>query len=291
MPAIPVTGHSRDPSFAFFPEVASLEQLPRLSPASWDFRDSLARARYAPRHLRGASELDHQLARVRRGDSMEIAVAYHVTDSRLARDFLAAHIITLHDEQLRAGTLTETAADRAHGILRIMVPLDTVIASLEVWGDSTKRMARARYTVDPLECNRLCLSDIVLFDGDTRTENTTLDSALTHAITGERHSVRRPLGVYWEAYGAVDSRGAEVSLMVTPARPGRMRRIATALRLTRAQSPIRLRWRTTPQGAVAAESVVLRLPEEARGKYRVVLTIDPAAGRAVTSSREIELVP
>jgi hypothetical protein len=70
-----------------------------------------------------------------------------------------------------------------------------------------------------------------------------------------------------------------------------MRRIATALRLTRAQSPIRLRWRTTPQGAVAAESVVLRLPEEARGKYRVVLTIDPAAGRAVTSSREIELVP
>ena len=291
VPAIPVTGHSRDPSFAFFPGVESLAELPRLSASSWDFRDSLARARYAPRHLRGAVDLDHQLARVLRGDSMVIAVAYHVTDARLAKDFLSAHVIALHDGQLRAGTSAEVASDRARGILRISVPTDTVIASLEVWGDSTERMARARYTVDPIVCGRLCVSDIVLFDGDQRTADMNLDAALTHAIIGDRHSVRRPLGVYWEAYGAMDSAGAEVSLMVTPARPGRLRRIATALRLSRAQSPIRLRWRTTPQGAIAAESVILRLPDAARGTYRVVLTIDPVDGRAVTSSREIELVP
>jgi hypothetical protein len=291
-PGVRVTGHGREPSFAFFPDVPSLARVPTIAATAWDFRDSLARARYAPRHVRGAYELPHQLARVLRGDSMEITVAYAVTDPRLAHDSLASHIVVLYDDLKRAGT-AELTADRARGILRIIVPRDTVIASLEVRGDSTMRVARARYTVAPLACARVCVSDIVLFDGEKRTDSTDLTSALASALTKPRHSVRQPLGVYWEAYGGIDTSGVEVSLMVTPRSPSRMRRIATALRLAREQSPIRLRWRAAPQvgTAIAAESVVLRLPHAARGGYRVVLTLKSPDGTAVTSSREIELTP
>jgi hypothetical protein len=74
---------------------------------------------------------------------------------------------------------------------------------------------------------------------------------------------------------------------VTPIEMSRARRMAVALRLARQQSPVALRWQATPR---RAESVVLRLPSGARGKYRVVLTIDPSNGPAVTSTREIELV-
>lgn len=287
-PAFGVSGHGREPSFSLFPAVASLRNL-RVTPGSWRFQDSLARSRYAPRYLKEITPLPHQLIRQRRGDTSVIVVAFRLADTVLARDeSRGTALFALHGM---------TVLDRNHPIvfdrgeiaaLRLPVPADTVVASIEILGDSSRRLSRARYTVDPLPCERVCLSDLLFFEPATSAD-TTLEAALTKALTEARHRSGRRLAVYWELYSA-PAGDAEFALTMRPMNVGRLRRLATRMRLTPERSPVSLRWRAAPGSPMDARTVVLRFPETARGDYRVVLTVTTADGRTLRAEREIELI-
>lgn len=288
-----VTGHGREPSFALFPDVATPRAIERIEERVWDFTDSLARSRFAPRNVKGLRPLPHQLARLARGDSIEIVAAYVANDTGMARDTLLGAISAKWRDEGRTVSAIRTSARR--GVVRMRVPRDTVIVSIEVHGAPSRRLARARYTIDPLPCTGGCISDLLLFDATDGSrpggDPVQLDSVLPRALTAGRVSARLPLGVYWEMDLPATAATAEISVLVTPVAVGRLRRLATQLRLARAQSPIRLGWSATRRGRHEAQSVVLRLPDGARGRYNVVLTVDTSDGTSLTRSREIEVGP
>ena len=282
-----VTGHGREPSFSFFPAVSSLRNL-RVAEGSWRHVDSLARSRYAPRYLKEISALPHQLIRQRRGDTSVIVVAFRLADTVLARDeSRGTALFALHGSTVLEQN-RPVAFDRGELVaLLLPVPRDTVVASIEILGDTSRRLSRARYTVDPLPCERVCLSDLLLFEPATAAD-TSLEIALTKALTEPRHRGSRQLAVYWELYAA-PAGDAEFALTMRPVNVGRLRRLATRMRLAPERSPVSLRWRAEPGSPTDARSVVLRFPETARGDYRVVLTITTADGRTLRAEREIEL--
>lgn len=290
-----MTGHDREPSYVFFPDVSSAKSIPRLTASSWRFRDAASETRYAPRHVKGASTLDHQLVRFPRRDSMLVAVAFRIADTALARDSFSAHVGVYLDStphvvsgEARRAPLGEP---RSAGVLSAIVPQDTMIVSVEVRGDSSKRIARARYTLDPLPCEGAwCVSDLLLFEGESQRERADVNLALTNAITTQTFSVQRPLGVLWEVQGEPTAAPMWISLTVTPLRTSLARRVATRLHLAPEQAPVRLRWQTTV-GDNDTQSVTLRLPQAARGRYRVMLTLDVPDASPISTTREIELVP
>jgi hypothetical protein len=277
-----ITGHDREPSYFFFPDARSIRSMPPIAPGAWSFRDPLARTRYAPRHLKGLSGLTHVLTRFPRRDSTLIAVAFHLRDTALARDSVGAYLTAYRREQLLIGKPRD-------GALWLMVPNDTIVASIEVRGTSTKRAERARYTVDPLmHHDGWALSDLLLFDPAKGYSGGEAERALQEAIVDMRIAATDGLGVLWEIESPA-SQPVWMSLTVEPLHVGVARRIATRLHLARELAPVRLRWQSMVQRAREGQSVTLRLPPTARGRYRVVLTVQPSSGPSLSASREIEV--
>lgn len=279
-----VTGHDREPSYSFFPDVRSARAMPALTSGSWRLREASARTRYAPLHIEALHELPHQLVRFPRADSMLIAVAFRVFDTALARDSLNARLSVYHNSELRA-------AGPRDGALWMTVPNDTQVASIEVRGVTTRRAARARYTIDPLACAQWCVSDLLLFDSSAGDVSGNVAQAIPNAITESTVSNRTPLGVLWEVHGTVSSAPVSLSLTVSPVNVSVARRLATRLHLAQAIAPVRLHWQATIHASPEGQSVTLRLPPSARGWYRVLLTIEPPGARPITTARDIELVP
>jgi hypothetical protein len=278
-----ITGHDREPSYFFFPDAASIRAVPALAPAAWSLRNPIARTRYAPRHLKGLTGLTHVLARFPRHDSTLVAVAFQLRDTALAHDSISAYLAAYHNAALRFG-------EASHGVLWIMVPNDTMIASIEARGPTSKHAERARYTVDPLpHRDGWSLSDLVLFDPEKGYSGGAWERALPETIVDTRLSAASPLGVLWEIEAPPAPQPVWLSLTVEPQHVGIARRIATRLRLARELAPVRLRWQSTIQRSREGQSVTLRLPPTARGRYRVVLTIEPPRGPSLSASREIEV--
>lgn len=283
-----ITGHDREPSYSPFPDVQSVASPPRLDGSSWRLRAPMARSRYAPRHLKGLSALSHQLVRFPRGDSTLLAVAYAVNDTALARDSLSG-AIGLYGE---SGLRVHRSPRGLNGPLSLLVPNDTLVMSVEVLGAHSKRAARARYTIEPLACaGAWCLSDLLLFDPSRGYSGTDVELVLPEALTDVKFSTRRALGVLWEIQGMPSTEPVWLSVTVEPLRLGLARRIASRLHLAPRADRVRLRWQSSLPRASRVENVTLRLPAKARGRYRVVLTLEPPNAAPLSASREIELVP
>lgn len=278
-----VTGHDREPSYFFYPDVASIRSPPRVTEASWKLHAPVPPTRYAPRHIERMSALPHQLARFPRGDSMLVAIAYRVDDTALVHDALRARLAVLRHDGVTI------AAAREHGTTLTTRLRDTAIASIEVRGERTKRVARARYTIDPLPCGSWCVSDLLLFTPTADSSPRSVEQALPSAATDFSFSNRQPLGVFWEIQGASPA-SVWISVTVSPLRVSLARRIAARLNLAPELAPVRMRWQatlTSPLGG--GQHVTLRLPLTARGRYRVLLTVEPPSGPPLIASRDIEL--
>lgn len=286
-----VTGHDRQPSYRWFPDVASVREGVRLDSAVWKFRDPLARSRYAPRHLARVDGLSHQLARFPRGDSMLVAVVFTVTDTALARDSLTSWLIT-RDADLRDRPAVRATTSR--GALLATVAAEPLIVSVEVRGSTSRHAARTRYNVDPLSCHRgWCLSDLLLFTPSGNDSlQAALDSAVVVATPDMTFSRRAPLGVLWELQsGSAGAQPVWLGLTVSRVGVSPMRRLASRLKLAPAIAPIHLRWQAVQTSARDTRHVTLRLPQSASGRYRVQLTIEAAGVPTLTASRDIEVRP
>ena len=280
-----ITGHDREPSYFFYPELASPRLVSRLTAGSWNLRSPVAPSRYAPRHVKSMSDLPHMLVRFARGDSMEIAVAFDIRDSALAADSLSAYLGVL-----QRGELSLRVRGSGRSVLWMKIHNDTAIASIEVRGATSKRAARARYTIEPLASRAgTSLSDLLLYDatGDAPRAPRAL---MLLARTDATISTRTPLGVYWEIEGVPGGTPVTLSLTVEPTRTGIARRIAARLGLAPEVAPVRLSWQSAIRDSAEGQSVALRLPPRARGKYRVLLSVDRPGAPPLTTSREIELV-
>jgi hypothetical protein len=279
-----ITGHDREPSYNVFPDVASIRSV-RLDSSMWTLRAQFATSRYSPRSLARLGALRHQLARFPRGDSLLLVARYATRDTALERDSLSALLLALQRDTLRRDSLHRSTTHSATLIL--VVPSDEMVASIEVIGKHSKHAERARYSVDPLPRHgSAVMSDVLLFDPQAADES--FGGVIAAALPDVRVAARAPIGVYWEIQG-VPSGPATMSLTVEPVHVGLARRLATRFRLARELSPVRLRWQAIIDSA-AGQRVTIRLPDNARGSYRLVLTMQQGGGDALTTARLIEVV-
>ncbi|MGH7636820.1 MAG: hypothetical protein ACREOK_04140 [Gemmatimonadaceae bacterium] len=283
-PNFAVTGHSRSPSYHFVPPAdkvtgASEESLRRLS-------ESRARTRYAPRHIERLTRLSHQLARFPRGDSMLIVAAVAPVDTILARDRWRAALA------VRRGDSVSVIASTRGRSLAGWVANDTMIVSVEALGDSTRRAARSRYTIDPVDCSSWCLSDLLVVDAARVDRTATPEDAVRAALTELRVQPGTSIGVYFElapavAQGARPSAAATVTLTMTPVHVGLLRRAAARLRLADRPEAVRMRWQAVVEGS--PQLVAIDVPASASGRYLMQLTITPRGAASISASREIEI--
>lgn len=237
-----ITGHDREPSYFFFPNTRSVGA--PISDSSWALRRPTMPSRYAPRHVEWMGALEHQLARFPQGDSMRVVAIARPRDGALALDSVAATLGALQDTSIR---LARTSGRP----VALTVPNAATLVSVELYGATTHRAERARYDVAALECQVRCVSDLLLFAPQADSV-TSLAQAAELALTSARIERGAPLGIYWQIGGTPGDSVAWATVVVEP-------------------SPVRLRWQLR---VARAGSIVLRLPENARGRLRVRLTID-----------------
>lgn len=212
---------------------------------------------------------------------MEVLVRYDVADQVLSADTVVSYLCTGR----------RCTRGRSHRSLVAGIEAAETLLSVEVRGDSSRRAARARYTIEPLQCSAGdCLSDLLLFDATTASDAETAESVLPKSLTSFVLSNRMPLGVYWELRQTSDNQGPiSVSLTVSPVRVSLGRRLATRLHLAPAVAPVSLNWQATSSAGLQHRHVTLRLPENARGRYRVTLTIESPQGSKLVATRDIHL--
>jgi hypothetical protein len=285
-PSIRVSGHDREPAFAFFPEVRSPDRTSFLTADAWRLKDPMAITRYAPRHLSTIVSLPHQLARFVRGDSMLVVAAFDITDSLLRRDSLAVALALLDE---RDGGI-RVSRERSGRVITGVFSRDTAIASLEALGLTSRRAARARYSLAPPHCQpQWCLSDLLLLD--PARSDATEDPALVvrAALPGSTLGTGSPVEVFWEISSDSVGGSATIGLTVSPVRVALARRAAAALRLVRPAAPVRLRWESVLRPGRQGQRVTLRLPRLARGRYRIDLAVERSGRPRLSSVREIDV--
>ncbi|HYC52808.1 MAG TPA: hypothetical protein VEB19_16965 [Gemmatimonadaceae bacterium] len=279
------TGHSRSPSYYFLPDVATSASALTLASLEWRLTDSLPRSRYAPRHAKRISGLPYQLARFPHGDSVLLIAAFDVSDTILARDSVRAGVAIWRPG--RSASVHAIASQR----VTARVAADTAVVSIEVLGRKTLRAQRARLPIAPLECApSWCLSDILFVEPQAVDSAPDPDVAAATALGSPQLQLGQPLGVYWELHTGERPGPVDVTLTVTPVRVSRWRRVASSLRLARPATPVRLQWATVPRRSREAQQVILRLPEDLRGRFRVSLAISRAGQEPLSVQREISVV-
>lgn len=183
------TGHDRDPSYHF----AAVRD--RGDSVHWDVRAKGARERYAPPYIDSLTDLDAQFAMLKRGDSAIVVAVYadsgaHDAVLGVSADAPVAHV---------AGDSTVTIRVR-----RARTAWRGVVAGVEHYDAAHRRDARARIWLAPpaAPAGAPALSTLLLFAGDTSATVSSLDDALSRALTAnELPANQRLLGLYWEVYG------------------------------------------------------------------------------------------
>ena len=135
-----------------------------------------------------------------------------------------------------------------------------------------------------------CLSDLLFTAAAANDSAPEPEVALARALPEGRVDAGVPLGVYWEMHAA--GRGpVSVSLTVMPLRVSVLRRVATALRVARPVTPVRLQWQSVPRRQREGYPVTVRLPDDLRGRFRVRLTVERPGMTVLSAEREVIVSP
>ena len=110
---------------------------------------------------------------------------------------------------------------------------------------------------------------------------------------GDTVTRNRPIGLFWETYGlASDGETVDIAVSVERVDHSWIRSARQKLGLTPVDTPIRIKWTDArpPADRAAAHAISLDLENLDSGRYRVTLTLTPASGSAVATTREIALI-
>ncbi|MDB4883320.1 MAG: hypothetical protein JWL95_2086 [Gemmatimonadetes bacterium] len=283
-----VIGHDPVPSFAFAPTIDLLDSLASATDAAWKLQEHLAESRFAPRLVHRVAPVAAQFARFRRGDSTLLVAAYAVRDDSLGHSAAAAVGATVGDGR----TFIAPTADSA-GHAKLSLPESPLLAGVEVADTLTRTLGRARvlYALGASSPG-LALSDLLLYRSG-ESPPASLDSALAAAIPGDTISRARPVGIYWETYGAADSsQSLDISVTVERIDRSWLRSARQRVHLAAPDSPLRLLWsdsRPPEPGGAAVRAVSLDLANLEPGRYRLTVALSRAGGTPVSSARELQL--
>ena len=284
--------------YNFVPDPAVFNAPANLRQDDWDLKLRSARTNYAPAYARHFRALHRkQIAIFRRGDSALVVAAYDVSDDtlfargRIEAGLFAAPVDSMTIGEVRGAIQSESGMS---GVLMAHAAWSPMVVSLEILNDSSRSAARARYGLrPPTGEGRIQLSDLLLFSprpSDSISHR--LETVLPLALQTDRVNGRDLLGVFWETYGVrPEGESFPVTITIERIREGLMRRTAERLHLASPFSPVKVQWREVPDGknGIASRAVNLDLSQLGSGLYAISVTLTPADGAPVVSTRELRI--
>lgn len=252
---------------------------------AWELDDPRPRSAWAP-PSGVVHPLPHQVAAFRRDDRRLVVAAFDAPEALggcpVDAGLFLAGAFSAREEVLANGTLP----------LRIVEPGPggtSTIVGVEVRCRDRAGAARVRL---PLPETGPLLSDILLLES-VRELPGTLDAALPHARRRSTASAGDSLVVFWEWYGERGPAAAlSVTLSLTRESESFLRKALAWVGLAEGdEEAVGIRWSEVADADAPGRSIALRLPDLAPGRYRLTLEVVSAGSGAVSSTREIEVVP
>jgi hypothetical protein len=281
------------PSFEFIPTLVMVRDPFAIRAADWKTDAKLARTEYAPPGVRHLDPLPHQVAVFRRDGRAEVVAAFAMQrDSLPPAPMLDAGAVLMRDPDAPPVAWTGRV-NGTRGLFRLRAEPTQAVLSLEAREPVSRRAARARFGVDLRRMGTpgLSISDVLLLDRpDARP--TSLDEAAPLARGTTEFAPGDRLALYWEVYGlrgGADSVTFSVALARRP--PGTVRRAAESIGLSRAVTPVRMRWvEEPPATGVLARSLAIALPRVPPGAYVLEVAVRTRSGAVSTTQRDITVV-
>lgn len=289
-PGDAVVGYTGGRSWEWLPPLSVARDPRALKGDEWPTEESAVTiTRYGPAYAARMAELPHQFARFRRGRETVLVAAFTLRDDSLAAaPRLNAALVAMEDADGRPATAQ--ARFTRQGVLRVTLPADSVVASLEVRADSSRIFGRRRVALGGDA--RAAVSDLLLLS-DPAARPVTLDEAAAGARSSAEARAGERLAVFWETYDVDRADSMTVRVRLVPDEPGWGRRQLEAVGLARAGRTAAMRWvEPVEPGAVVGRALGVSLPAGLRpGGYTLEVTVllpgrEPAiARRALTVVR------
>ncbi|HET9276161.1 MAG TPA: hypothetical protein VFN96_08835, partial [Gemmatimonadales bacterium] len=178
--------------------------------------------------------------------------------------------------------------DDPRGVVRSTAPWPASVVSLEVERPGSNRYARLRVASEPDTGEPFAISDLLLFEAG-ETLPASLDSVAGRALGDLVLDRQKPVGLYWELYGATGETIA-ASVSVEPARKGLLGRLGQSLGVVSRMQPVRLEWSGPGPGTdFAARSIELNLGRLDPGRYTIIVEARDGSGRRAAARRPVVL--
>jgi hypothetical protein len=285
-----ITGHDAGVPYDFLPSMHAVEHAGHLTDGDWQLNDPRAHMGYAPSYARTVHEIPHQIAIFRRGDSALVVAAW---DGRADTTLIGRRLdaaLALVEEGRPAVVARQTGVSLV-GRIAATAPIDSGIASLELFAAADRRAARARVGLPPGMIDGLALSSLLLYSpGDASPDS--LGAVSGDALPSDVVTGARAVGVFWEAYGVQPSAGpVEFALSVEQIDVDWMHRAAATIHLADPAAELRVRWEEVPamKAGIAARGIRLDLSRLRAGRYRIELTVTSVGGGTAVATRDVHV--
>lgn len=276
------------------------ESLAREGRGEWDRENPRARASYSlplgDSTTRWVHGIDHQLALFRRGDSAVLLAAYRLPPDSFPPGLPTEAALAILPGRGSVPPLVTPFPTGGHtGRVAAPAPTGPILASVEIVAAEAGRAARVRHETElaALEPGQMALSDILLLEGDSLPES--VEAAAEAARTSTRVAPGERVGVFWEIYGLPRERAEALafSVSIAESRAGWLTRLGRRIGLTRAPTPVRVRWseRSGATGALS-RALALQIPPDLRpGEYTLELTASLPGRESLTVRRAVRVQP
>ena len=281
-----VSGHEATPNYHFIPASWRVDSLPSIT---FDLDQDRSAERYASVVADRLKELNPQIARFRRGDSVEIVAAYDVSqDKDLDTAGVVASLVLATDEVSPPSVVSMVGP---RGALDLRADGRPQLLSLEVVRSDSRHAGWKRTSVwlPPKPAGALDVSDLLIFaPGESEVREL---AGATPLALGSSATQRTKLGVYWEVYGLARADSAlPMSLTLTRVAQGPFERLGEAIGVAPRTNPLSITWRENPTlGSITTRSVILDLSLIPRGKYELRVEAAPLGQAAASTTRIIEI--
>ncbi|MGQ0715256.1 MAG: hypothetical protein ACT4PJ_16275 [Gemmatimonadaceae bacterium] len=281
-----LTGHEPNPAYDFFPDADALESPYDASDGNWHLRRPRASAHYAHPFAAPLRSVRHQIAQLRRGDSLLVVAAWDATDDTLFSDGVARAALVLSRDDGRYRELVRSDTSGSRGVLTVRAPIRDHLASLELFAAKSRAAARARSGLRGARfTDDIAVSDILLLSPGERPR--TFDEVLQRLLPDGRLGENRQVTLYWEIYG-VAIEAPRVTVTVSRVRASFGRRLAERLGLRDEPQTVEMHWETdAPASHSTAGSVTLDLRDRPTGTWRISVSVTAAGRTAAGTSRNI----
>lgn len=290
-----------------------------IPPETWITTPREARTWYAAPYAPDFRELETQVARFRRGDSLLVVGAYQpdaasalggvpgADDPRRdpfggRDDPFAPRGDPFGEEEtspVRAGLFLvpedggeahRTLGEDREGVLTLRAPTGRYVSSLEVLDEPGGAAWRARQGVTQarLERGLAALSDVVILrEGAPLPE--TLDEAIPLVRPGIRVARGEPFVLAWEVYGLEVEETARITIGFTSGRPGFLRRVGEFLGIVEPEVPVEITFDEPGPDRVETvfRAIEVSLPDLEPGEYTLHVRLELPGREPALASRPI----